>query len=167
LGIANSSLMDGNLLLAVDVLYKLWDEASLYNSVYDNQLVVQLGTQYSMGRYRLRGGYVWAENPMDPAPASNIGGVIQPGGFPAVRYTDALLGITSQHRITGGIGVVDALPGLDLDLMAGGMFQDTEQHGALTTSTISSYWVGAGMTWRFGRGSACPTGAPDSWCVSP
>lgn len=163
-GIANTSLMDGKLLLGVDVLYKLWDEAALYSSVYNNQLVVQLGTQYSLGRYRLRSGYAWAENPMDQSPSSNIGGVIQPGGLAAVRYTDALLGITSQHRISGGIGVVDVLPGLDFDLMAGGMFRDSQQHGALTTSTISSYWVGLGMTWRFGRGSCCPTGAPDSWC---
>ena len=161
LGIANTSLMNGCLLLGVDVLYKLWDDAALYRAVYDNQWVVQLGAQYSVGRYRLRGGYVWAENPIDQTPGSNIGGVIQPGGFPAVRYTQALLAITSQHRISAGAGMIDVLPGLDMDLMAGGMFRDTEQLGDFTTTSIESYWIGFGLTWRFGRGSGCSTMSPD------
>jgi long-chain fatty acid transport protein len=39
-GISNESLMDGRLLLAVDLLYKLWNEAAMYDAVYDNQWVV-------------------------------------------------------------------------------------------------------------------------------
>jgi long-chain fatty acid transport protein len=155
LGIANCAALDGRLLMAVDVLYKLWNDASLYRSVYDNQLVVQVGGQYSVGQYRLRGGYVWAENPIDQTPDVNIGGIVQPGAFPAVRYTQGLLAITSQHRISGGVGIVDVLPGLDMDLMAGGMFRDTEQLGPFTTTSITSYWIGFGLTWRFGSGSMC------------
>lgn len=166
LGIANTSLMDGCLLLAVDVLYKQWDQAALYEAVYDNQWVIQLGAQYSVGNYRLRAGYAWAENPIDDTPGSNLGGVIQPGGFPAVRYTQGLLAITSQHRISAGIGIVDILPGLDMDLMAGGMFRDEEQLGNFTTTSIESYWIGLGLTWRFGRGSCCTLPAPESWCDS-
>jgi long-chain fatty acid transport protein len=49
--------------------------------------------------------------------------------------------------------VADVLPGVDLDLMAGGMFRDEEQLGAYTTTAIESYWIGAGLTWRFGRGA--------------
>jgi long-chain fatty acid transport protein len=163
-GIANSRLMDGRLLIGIDLVYKLWDQAALYQAVYDNQFVVQLGSQFSAGRLRLRSGYVWAENPMDKTPNISLGGVVQPGGIAAVYYTEGLLAITSQHRITAGIGIVDALPGVDFDLMAGGMFHDSEQLGPFTTTSISSYWVGAGLTWRFSRGSCCPTGAPDSWC---
>lgn len=165
-GVANNALMNGRLLLGVDVVYKLWDEADLYQAVYDNQLVVQVGAQLTRGRYRLRTGYAWAENPIDNTPGSNIGGVVQPGGLAAVRYTQGLLAITSQHRISFGLGVVDLLPGIDLDLMAGGMFRDTEQLGNFTTTSIESYWIGVGMTWRFGRGSCERLPAPDSWCAS-
>ncbi len=153
-GVANTSLMDGNLLLGCDVLYKLYDEADLFSAVYDNQWVVQLGAQYTLGKYRFRGGYVWAENPIDSTPGTNIGGVIQPGGIPAVRYTQGLLAITCQHRITMGVGVVDVLPGMDVDLMAGGMFRDTEQLGDFTTTSVQGYWIGMGMTWHFG-GPVC------------
>jgi len=161
LGIGNNALMDGQLLVAVDVLYKTWDDADLFKAIYNNQWVVQLGTQYTMGKYKLRAGYAWAENPLDPTPGNNIGGVIQPGGLRAVRYTQGLMAITSQHRISGGIGMTDVLPGVDMDLMAGGMFRDQQQLGDATQTSIMSYWIGFGLTWRFGRGScgsACADG---------
>jgi long-chain fatty acid transport protein len=161
-GIANSRLMDGRLLLGVDVLYKLWEQASLYKAVYDNQWVVQFGSQYSIGRLKLRSGYVWAQNPIDQTPDVNVGGVTL-GDLAAVRYTQGLLAITSQHRITAGVGITDLLPGVDFDMMAGGMFRDSEQLGPFTSTAISGYWLGAGLTWRFSRGSCCPTGAPHTW----
>jgi long-chain fatty acid transport protein len=137
------------LLLAVDVLYKLWDEADLYRSVYDNQWVVQFGSQYTMGRYRLRVGYAWAQDPIDQTPDTTIGS-IPVGDLPSARYTQGLLAVTGQHRISGGVGVANVLPSLDLDAMAGGMFNDNEQLGSFTQTSIASYWVGVGLTWRFG-----------------
>jgi long-chain fatty acid transport protein len=163
LGIANTALMDGKLLLGVDLVYKLWDNADTFGTIYDNQLAVQLGSQYSIGKYRLRSGYVWAENPMDQAPGPNIGGVIQTD-LRAVRYTQGLLAVTSQHRISGGVGIQDFLPGIDLDMMAGGMFRDSEQLGNFTSTSIASYWLGGGMTWRFGRGSCDRLNTPNQWC---
>jgi long-chain fatty acid transport protein len=92
-----------------------------------------------------------------------LGGVLQPGGLAAVQYTEGLLAITSQHRLTGGIGVIDLLPGLDADLMFGGMFKDTEQVGPSTQTSISSWWTSFGLTWRFGRGSSTPLNVLNSW----
>jgi long-chain fatty acid transport protein len=163
MGVANTALMDGKLLLGVDLVYKLWDNTDTFGTIYDNQLAVQLGSQYSIGKYRLRSGYVWAENPMDQAPGPNIGGVIQTD-LRAVRYTQGLLAVTSQHRISGGVGIQDFLPGIDLDVMAGGMFRDSEQLGGFTSTSIASYWLGGGMTWRFGRGSCDRLNIPNQWC---
>jgi long-chain fatty acid transport protein len=160
-GVANSSLADGNLLLGVDLIYKLYNEADLFDNVYDNQWAVQFGSQYTLGRVKLRAGYVWAENPIDQTPGPNLGGIIQPGDLPAVRYAQGLLAVTCQHRISFGIGVADVLPGVDMDMMAGGMFRDSEQLGAFTTTSVESYWVGAGLTWRFGRGACERLDAPD------
>lgn len=163
MGIGNKSLMNGKLLVGVDFVYKLWNEADLYQAVYDNQFVVQFGSQLALGRYRLRAGYVWAENPIDATPGTNLGGVVQPGVLPAVRYSQGLLAITSQHRISFGLGIVDVMPGIDMDLMAGGMFRDTEQLGNFTTTSFESYWIGVGLTWRFGRGACCGPSIPNSW----
>lgn len=165
-GVANRSLMDGKLLVAVDVTYKIWNEAALFEAVYDDQWAVQIGGQYSMGKYRLRAGYTWAQNPLDDTPGGVIGGV-PADDIAAVRYTQGLLAITCQHRISGGIGVVDVLPGIDFDLMAGGMFRDSTNLGATTTTSVQSYWLAAGITWRFGRGACCQRlPAPDSWCMN-
>lgn len=152
-GLANRSFAGGRLLLAVDVLLKVWDEAEMYRGFYDDQWVIQLGAQYSTGRYRLRAGYAWAENPLDPTPDVVVGGFELPGDVPFVRYNQALVANTSQHRLTVGIGISDILPGVDFDIMAGGMFRDSEQLGASTATSISSYWIGAGLTWRFGSSS--------------
>ena len=162
-GVANNALADGRLLLAIDVLYKLWNRAALFGALYDNQWVVQVGAQFSSGRYRLRGGYAWAQNPLDPTLGSDIGGIVEPGGEAAVRYTQGLLAFTSQHRISGGIGIVDALPGVDLDLMAGGMFNGEQQLGDFTTTSVLGYWAGFGLTWRFRRGSCERLPVPDQW----
>ncbi|MHB0958316.1 MAG: OmpP1/FadL family transporter [Pirellulaceae bacterium] len=166
-GLANRALMDGRLLVGIDLLYKLWDEADLFSAVYDNQWVVQLGTQYTLGRMRFRAGYAWAENPLDSTPGTNIGGVVQPGDLRAVRYTQGLLAVTCQHRLSAGIGIVDVLPGIDMDFMAGGMLKDSQQLGDFTETSIESYWIGAGLTWRFGRGAGAHVPAPDSWSCNP
>jgi long-chain fatty acid transport protein len=162
-GIANSSLFDGRLLLAMDLLYKYWDDADMYRAVYDNQLVVQLGTQWTQGKYRYRAGYVWAENPLDPTPGLDLGGVIQPGGLPVVYYTQGLLAVTCQNRMSLGMGITDVLPGIDMDLMGGGMFFDSEQLGPHTSTSLESYWLGFGLTWRFRRGSCDRVRVPDTF----
>jgi long-chain fatty acid transport protein len=169
-GLANQSLMDGRLLLGVDVVYKLWDRTSSFGNYYNNQLVVQLGSQLCVGRWRLRSGYAWAENPI----ATDIldfefGGDPDVGGvpitsIPAFSYAQGLVAVTSQHRISAGIGVVDVLPGVDLDIMGGGMLKSSQQLGDFTFTDIQGYWIGAGLTWRFGRGSCCETtNVPNSW----
>lgn len=155
-GLANTAILDGKLLLGVDVLYKMWDDASMFKAIYDDQWVVQLGAQYTSGRYKLRTGYVWAEDPLKSDPGSDFGGVVQPGGLAAVRYSQAQLAVTSPHRISMGVGVADVLPGVSLDLSAGGMFRDTSQLGEFTTSSISSYWLATGLTWKFGACRAAP-----------
>lgn len=159
-GIANNSLMDGQLLLAFDVLYKQWDNADLYKAVYHNQWVVQAGAQYSSGRMRLRLGYVFAENPLQNNVGISAGGVTV--GVDGLQYVQAQLAVINQHRLTAGVGVVDVLPGVDFDLFAGGMFYDSQRFGA-SGASLESYWVGAGLTWRFGRGSCGGTSAPDRW----
>ena len=44
----------------------------------------------------------------------------------------ATLAVTNLHRVSAGVGVRDVLPGIDLDLMGGGMFESFEQLGDVT-----------------------------------
>lgn len=167
IGIANNAMLDGRLLLAMDVLFINWENAELFEAIYTDQWVMQLGAQYSLDCYRLRCGYAYAENPVDPLPFGDFGGVFPPGGPAGLRYLQGLLAISSEHRISAGIGVVDVLPGVDLDLAVGGMFRDTEQLGPSTTTAISSYWVAFGLSWKFGacceRLPPCPECSADGY----
>jgi long-chain fatty acid transport protein len=149
-GVANTSLADGKLLLAMDVLYKEWSEANLFKNIYHDQWVLQFGTQYTMDRYKFRLGYAWAENPIKAFPDINVGGVTLVGGLPAANYLQSQLAVINQHRLSAGIGVSDVVPGVDADFFAGGMFRASQQLGPLTNVAVSSYWAGGGLTWRFG-----------------
>lgn len=155
LGVANNALFDRRLLLAVDVVYKQWDNASLFRSIYHDQWVLLSGAQYSLGRSRLRLGYVFAENPIDNLPAASVGGVTLPGGLPAANYLQSQLAVINQHRFAAGVGVLDVLPGVDLDFFAGGMFRASDELGPLTAVRVAGYWIGAGLTWRFGAARRC------------
>ncbi len=154
LGVSNSSLADGKLLLAADVLFIPWRDSQLFSDMYRNQWTLQLGSQYSLTRRcKLRLGYTYAENPINPNTGDALSGIVSPGGVAAVKYLQAQFGIINQHRISAGVGINDVLPGLDFDAFAGGMLPASEQFGPYTSIRVESYWIGLGFTWRFGRGN--------------
>ena len=157
LGVANDRLMDGRLLLAMDVVYKQWDTADLFGELYTNQWVLQLGAQYCINpRIRLRAGYAYAENPIDSELGQSAGGIILPGDGSRIeaglQYVQATVAVVNMHRFTGGVEVRDVLPGVDLDLFAGGMPRASQDFGEYTWASLQSYWVGGGLTWHFGGG---------------
>lgn len=158
LGIANQNLLDGRLLLAVDAVFQQYSDTAMFGDLFNDQWALQFGAQYALNhRVRLRLGYAWNENPMRDSVGDRLGGVLPPEGVAQVQYIEALFAAIPQDRITGGVSVRDVLPGVDLDLFAGGMFEQSQTFG-ITTATVESYWVGTGITWRFGRGS-CEEGA--------
>ena len=166
LGIANDRLMGGRLLLASDILYKRWSETDFYRAIWGDQFILQTGLQYQLTRkIRVRLGYAFAENIMLDDPGSSAGGI----GPPDVNIEDAMHYLQSQfpaineHRISGGVGIQNLFPGVDLDLSAGGMLDADDQFDQ-TGVTVESYWVALGLTWRFGRGACERLPVPNSWC---
>ena len=153
LGVSNTSLMDGRLLLAVDAVYQAYSDTAMFGQIFDDQWSLQFGAQLSPNdRVKLRLGYAWNENPMRDSVGDRIGGVLPPGAAAHVQYIEALFAAIPQHRVTCGVGVCDVIPGVDFDLFAGGMFEESQTFG-ITTATVKSYWIGTGLTWHFGRGA--------------
>ncbi len=151
IGLANSSLMCGRLLLAADVIYKMYSDAAALTAIYEDQMCFQIGSQYILNeRMRLRTGYAYNENPMKDAQLESIGGVTLPDGVPAVRYVQGQFAAIGQQRVTMGLGIRDFKPGIDLDLFCGFAFGETDQFAATTVNIDDNYWVGFGQTWRFG-----------------
>ncbi len=148
-GIANTRFLDGRLLLALDFKYLDWSSTDFFGALWDDQFVTQFGVQLTTRKgYKLRAGYTYAENLTGNITAPTIGGVTPQAG---IDYFQALFPAINQHRFTGGIGIPNVIGGMDLDLFAGGMPRSSERSG-LTSVNVESYWVGLGMTWRFGNG---------------
>jgi len=149
LGIANRSLMDGNLLIAADAYYKLWEDAALWQDFFVNQWAIAIGTQLTRGKMKYRLGYSWNSNPTNHDVGTSFDGI------PVLKdqlqfYQAAILPAVNQNRITGGVGRQDfLLPGMDLDLFAGGMLPASDNFGPHNSASMASYYIGMGMTWRF------------------
>ncbi|NOY43465.1 MAG: hypothetical protein GXP26_16720 [Planctomycetes bacterium] len=169
IGIANDSLMDGRLLLASDILYKRYSDTDFFGAIWDDQFILQTGLQYKLTRkIRLRLGYAFAENIMKDNPTSSAGGIVPPGVIAdAMHYLQSQFPAINEHRISGGVGVRDFFPGVDLNLNAGGMLDAQDYFGVAGSgsgASVEPYWVALGMTWRFGRGACERLPIPDQWC---
>jgi long-chain fatty acid transport protein len=151
IGIANESLMCGKLLLAADILFKQWSNTDLFRQVYDDQWVYQFGAQYTVtDSVKVRLGYTYADNITKSNVGISAGGVTPVGGQAVIRYIQAQFPAFNRHRISGGFSIKNVLPNIDLDLFAGGMFKESQDYGDFTSVSLSSYWIGSGLTWRFG-----------------
>ena len=149
LGLANHSLCNGNLLLAADIYYKLWENAPLYEDIFVNQWAFAVGAQLTHGKLKYRLGYSYNTNPVNHSVGDNLAGF--PVGQAAVQLFQASsTAAISQHRITGGIGYEGFLvPNLDLDLFAGGLLNAHDEFGDSQVS-LAMYYVGLGLTWKCG-----------------
>jgi long-chain fatty acid transport protein len=149
-GFANRALMDGDLLLATDIYFKNWEDAAGYSDIFVNQWAFAFGAQLTRGKIKYRAGYSYNTNPINRSVGSSF------SGLPFLQDQIYLLqasetAVINQHRLTGGIGKEDFLfPGIDLDLFAGGLFKATDDFGPNTTASVAAYYLGLGMTWRYG-----------------
>ena len=160
IGIADESLVSGKLLVAVDLLYFSWSDTDFFGAFWDDQFALQTGLQYTTDRgYKLRAGYAYAENASRNIVAPSFGPITPQAG---VDYVQDLFPNINRHRISGGIGLANLLPGVDLDLFAGGIFNESQSYGSSIVS-VESYWVGFGTTWRFGRGGCPHLRVPNCW----
>jgi long-chain fatty acid transport protein len=159
-GISNRDLMDGNLLLSADLLYKYWSDADFWQDIYDDQIVVTAGAQLSNDKWRYRIGYGYGDDPNRANPTklgtltsirSGIPGITIPISTPVIQYIQATqTEVIYEHRLTVGIGYKDFLmPGFDLDFHFGWQFEGDRNFGGHTRAEVHSFHGGFGLTWRF------------------
>jgi long-chain fatty acid transport protein len=155
-GIANESLMGGDLLLAADLVWKDWSGAESYQDLYDDQYVYAIGAQYSTGPYRFRAGYTHADSPIKSNVGSNVGSItsLLVGGMtvpmnPALtQYVQATNAeVIWEDQVSLGFGM-DLTKTIMLDAHTSYALKRDEQIGA--TSVDAGAWqAGIAFTWRF------------------
>lgn len=149
-GIANRRFLDGNLLIAADIYYKLWENADLYRDIYVNQWVFAFGTQLTRGKMKYRLGYSYNTNPTNHNVGSQLSGLPLSQSLVQFYQASETAAIT-QHRFTAGFGRQGFLfENVDLDFYAGGMFPASDTFGEHTSASVAVYYLGMGLTWRFG-----------------
>ena len=126
LGVADNSLMDGNLLLAADVYYKLWEDAALWKDLLVNQWAFATGAQLTHGSTNIASAIRIMATRSTTASANSLEAIRS--GKRTATFQAANVPLVYQNRITAGIGRQGLIvPNLDLDLFAGGLFKGADR----------------------------------------
>ncbi len=149
IGVANHALMDGNLLIAADVYYKLWEDAALWQDVLVNQWAFAVGAQLTNGCWKYRAGYSYNGDPINHSVGDSLDGF--PIGQANVQLFQAgSVPLVYQHRITAGVGKQGFLfQSLDLDMYVGGLLKGHGDFGPDTSAALALWYGGLGFTWHF------------------
>lgn len=146
IGLSNQALCGGNLLLAIDIIWKQWQSASFWRDYFQNQWVFAVGAQYTRGNWKYRTGYSFAENPINKSAAVNAGPIQQ---ITTEYLQGTELPAISRHRVTAGLGYCGLMPGLSCDVFAGGMLPQSQDFGVHTEATAFAWYGGVGLTWAY------------------
>lgn len=156
IGIANESLMRGDLLLAADVIWKDWSSAESYQDIYDDQTIFAIGAQYSTGPYRFRAGYTHADSPIKSNVGSavgditslSVGGTTVPMNPALTQYVQATNAeVIWEDQVTLGFGM-DLTSNIAVDAHVGYSLNRDEQIGA-TKVDAGAWQAGLAFTWSF------------------
>lgn len=155
-GLANNSLMGGNLLLNADVIYKDWSSADLYKDIFRDQTVFALGAQLTTGAAKWRVGYSHARDPIKRNVDSSIGGATSLGfngtSVPLNPSITQYFQATNaepiwENQITAGFGY-QLTDKISADSHVAFALNNKETIG--NTKVDASAWqIGLGLTWAF------------------
>ena len=172
------SMDAGNgMLVMADFTHKKWSDAKFFNEFYDDQNVISIGVQKTMGNLKLRAGYGYADDPLLSTvkvgkEVATIGGVNSEGN----TYSSPMYGIFMsyfqametpviyKHRIAVGLGVESFLgvPFLSLDSHAAIQLEEDKCFGSgqAGNSTATGYYNNATI------GTALAGGLAASGCTA-
>ena len=159
-GLGVSMDMGNDLLVMADITHKAWSDARFFNEFYDDQNVVSIGMQKTMGNLKLRAGYGYADDPLlstvkvgsEVATIGYVNPEGQAGTSPMygifMSYFQAMeTPVIYKHRIAVGLGVESFLgvPFLSLDTHAAVQLEEDKCFGAgqAGNSTTTGYYNNA------------------------
>ncbi|MBF4988166.1 OmpP1/FadL family transporter [Methylophilus sp. 14] len=155
-GISNNSLLDGNLRLGADIIYKDWSSADLYKDIFRDQTVFALGGELKTGAAKWRLGYSHARSPIKRNVGSTIAGVSSMGSpvgtltlNPSlVQYFQATNAEPIwEDQVSAGFGYA-LTEALSLDSHVAFALNNRETIGN-TKVSASTWQAGVGLTWSF------------------
>ena len=176
-GLGLSMDMGNGLLVMADVTHKAWSDAAFFNEFYDDQNVVSVGIQKTMGNLKLRAGYGYADDPLLSQvkvgkSVASIGLVNSEGNTVSspmygifMSYFQAMeTPVIYKHRVALGLGVESFLgvPFLSLDTHVAMQIEEEKCFG----SGKVGYGIAAGGYNAATRGTALAGGLGANGCTS-
>jgi hypothetical protein len=177
IGLGMAMDMGNGMLVMADFTHKAWSDAHFFNEFYDDQNVVSIGIQKTMGNMKLRAGYGYADDPLlsqvkQGVEVATIGGVSVAGN----TYSSPMYGlfmsyfqametpVIYKHRIAVGLGVESFLgvPFLSLDAHAAVQLEEDKCFGAGQASYTSSTFDSTNAA----KGIAIQGGLADYGCAA-
>lgn len=156
IGISNNSLLNGNLRLGADVIYKDWSSADLYKDIFRDQTVFSIGGELTTGAAKWRLGYSHARSPIKRNVGSTIAGVSSMGSpvgnlqlNPSlVQYFQATnTEPIWEDQVSAGLGYAFN-DRFSIDTHVAFALKNRETIG--NTKVEASTWqAGLGLTWSF------------------
>lgn len=158
IGVSNSSLMNGHLLLELNITYKDWNSAEAYKDLYDSQTVYSFGAQLTTGDLKWRAGLIHTDSPIKENVGNHIGDIdslyiaalggktaLNPG---LVHYVQAVnTEVIWEDQVTFGVGW-DINKTVSLDFHAAVALKRDEQIGG-TKVDAGAWQTGAALSWKF------------------
>jgi len=176
-GLGMSMDMGNGMLVMADVTHKAWSDAKFFNEFYDDQNVLSVGIQKTMGNLKLRAGYGYADDPLLSKlnvgkHIATIGGVNTFGA----AYSSPMYGlfmsyfqametpVIYKHRVSVGLGVESFLgvPFLSLDAHAAVQLEEDKCFG----SGQDSFTVAEGAHNAATRGVSLGAGLVANGCTA-
>ena len=171
IGLGMAMDMGNGMLVMADFTHKAWSDAHFFNEFYDDQNVVSIGIQKTMGNMKLRAGYGYADDPLlsqvkQGVEVATIGGVSVAGN----TYSSPMYGlfmsyfqametpVIYKHRIAVGLGVESFLgvPFLSLDAHAAVQLEEEKCFGSGQSGQTAAkgYYADATVGTALGAGLA-------------
>lgn len=155
-GLASTRSLLPNWVIEADVIFKNWASAETYRDLWDNQTIVAVGAQRSLGPWKLRLGYSYSTDLQKENVGSSIGslrslavgGATVPLSPPLVQFVQATLTQPYwQQQVSGGAGY-SLTRSVQLDVHSGYAFDGRRTIGG-TEVDVKEFQAGFGLTWRF------------------
>ncbi|CAI8838833.1 MULTISPECIES: OmpP1/FadL family transporter [Methylococcus] len=155
-----------NLLLEVDVAWKNWSNAALYQDIYQDQFLTMLGGQYTLDAWQFRAGYSYASSLLLNSPNGSLGGLDGVGTLPLNTAVPGVLAqndltkvvqttlapVIWQNTLTVGLGYAFT-PHFRLDGFGAYAFSENTSRSTLALGnyqvTASEWAIGAGANFSF------------------
>jgi long-chain fatty acid transport protein len=139
------------------LLFKNWGDADAYEDIWDDQIIITTGLQYSVEQWSFRFGLGYSDDLRKEELGSSFGGNTSLGfGGQTIPLNPAIVEFLQAslapsfwtYHVSGGIGYSFSRY-TQLDMFVSTTFGSEERISSMNQTDVDFLTLGAGFSWRF------------------